>query len=42
MLMPPSGMGNSVIMADIDPDIVDEVRREWKFLEDRRPDTYGE
>ena len=42
MLMPPSGMGNSVIMADIDPDIVDEVRREWKFLEDRRPDVYGE
>jgi N-carbamoylputrescine amidase len=42
MLMPPSGMGNSVIMADIDPGLIDEVRREWAFFGDRRTEVYGE
>jgi N-carbamoylputrescine amidase len=42
MLLPPSGMSNSVIMADIDTDLIDEVRREWKFFRDRREDVYGQ
>lgn len=42
MLLPPSGMSNSVIMADVDTDLIDEVRREWKFFRDRREDVYGD
>lgn len=42
MLMPPSGMHDSVIVADIDPDLIHEVRREWRFLQDRRPEVYRE
>jgi len=41
MLLPPSGMANSVIMADIDTRHIDEVRREWKFFRDRREDVYS-
>ncbi len=42
MLMAPSGMGNSVVMADISTDLIEDVRREWKFLADRREDVYRE
>lgn len=42
MLMPPSGMNDSVIMAGIDPELVQEVRREWSFFEARREETYRE
>jgi N-carbamoylputrescine amidase len=42
MLMPPSGMSESVILAAIDPDQILEVRREWQFLKDRREEVYRE
>ena len=41
MLMPPSGMSNGVIMADIDSNLIEENRREWKFFDDRREEAYG-
>ena len=41
MLMPPSGMSNGVIMADIDRNLIEENRREWKFFGDRREEAYG-
>ncbi|MEA1994496.1 MAG: nitrilase-related carbon-nitrogen hydrolase [Euryarchaeota archaeon] len=30
------------LIADIDPTIITETRKEWPFLRDRRPKTYGE
>ena len=42
MLMAPAGMGNSVIMAEVNTDLIEDVRREWGFLADRREDVYGE
>lgn len=42
MLMPPSGMSNGVIMADIDRNLIEETRREWNFLGDRREEAYGD
>jgi len=41
MLMPPSGMSNGIVMADIDRNFIEETRREWKFLGDRREEAYG-
>lgn len=41
MLMPPSGMANGVVMADIDRNLIEETRREWNFLGDRREEAYG-
>ena len=40
MLMEPASMTNSVVMAEIDTDLIEDVRREWKFFEDRREDVY--
>ncbi|GAG34588.1 unnamed protein product, partial [marine sediment metagenome] len=30
-----------VLVADLDLDIVRQVRNEWQFYRDRRPDAYG-
>jgi beta-ureidopropionase len=32
---------DEVIVADLDLDIINEVRRVWQFFRDRRPDTYA-
>jgi N-carbamoylputrescine amidase len=41
-LMPPSGLHDGVILAEIDPMAVRAVRAEWNFLRDRRPEAYRE
>ena len=28
-------------MRDLDLDLIDEVRQQWAFYRDRRPDAYG-
>ena len=37
----PSGMTDGVFLADIDPARVEQVRNEWTYISDRRPDAYG-
>jgi beta-ureidopropionase len=32
---------DEVVVADLDLDMIDEVRQTWQFYRDRRPDTYG-
>ncbi len=32
---------DEVITADVDLDMIDEVRQTWQFYRDRRPDSYG-
>ena len=32
----------SVLVADLDLALIDEVRTTWQFYRDRRPETYGE
>ncbi|MCI0352341.1 MAG: acyltransferase [Acidobacteriales bacterium] len=32
---------DEVVVADLDLDMIDEVRRVWQFFRDRRPDSYG-
>jgi len=32
---------DEVIVADVDLDMIDEVRQTWQFYRDRRPDSYG-
>ena len=32
---------DEVITADVDLDMIDEVRKTWQFYRDRRPDSYG-
>lgn len=41
-LMPPSGMNDGVVLADVDPGVVRAVREQWSFLRDRRPELYRE
>ena len=41
MTMSPAGMADSVILADVDTDLIEDVRREWNFFADRREETYG-
>ncbi len=41
-LLPPSGMHDGVIMAEVDPAAVRAARSEWSFLRDRRPEAYAE
>lgn len=36
----PSGMTDGILLADIDLQHVENVRAEWNYLGDRRPDTY--
>ena len=32
---------DEVLVADLDLDMIQEVRRVWQFYRDRRPETYG-
>jgi N-carbamoylputrescine amidase len=32
---------DELVVADMDFDVIEEVRRVWQFYRDRRPDTYG-
>ena len=32
---------NAVVVADLNFDVIDEVRSVWQFYRDRRPDAYG-
>src|SRR4051794_1355082 len=34
--------GDDVVVADLDLDLIREVRNTWQFYRDRRPETYGE
>ena len=36
-----SGHDEELVVRDLDLDLVDEVRRQWAFYRDRRPDAYG-
>jgi N-carbamoylputrescine amidase len=38
----PTGMKQGIAILDIDLRIIDEVRKEWPFFKDRRPETYAE
>ncbi|MFT5151765.1 MAG: beta-ureidopropionase [Planctomycetota bacterium] len=33
---------DEVVVADMDLDMIEEVRRVWHFYRDRRPETYGD
>jgi N-carbamoylputrescine amidase len=33
--------GEEILIADVDPKLIDETRRNWPFLRDRRIDAYG-
>jgi N-carbamoylputrescine amidase len=30
------------VVAEMDLDMIDEVRKVWQFYRDRRPETYGD
>ena len=34
--------GDELLVADLDLDLIEEVRRTWQFFRDRRPETYGD
>ncbi|MFQ5492473.1 MAG: acyltransferase, partial [Phycisphaerae bacterium] len=34
--------GDAVVVADLDLDLIREVRNVWQFFRDRRPDMYDE
>ena len=33
---------DDIVIADMDLDLIREVRNTWQFFRDRRPETYGE
>jgi beta-ureidopropionase len=33
---------DEVVVAELDLDMIEEVRRTWQFYRDRRPDAYGD
>ena len=33
---------DDIIVADLDLDLIREVRNTWQFYRDRRPETYGQ
>ena len=40
--VPPTAYGGiEVVVADLDLDMISEVRKVWQFFRDRRPETYG-
>jgi len=39
---PPAGMKEGIALVDIDLKKIQEVRKEWPFLKDRRPEVYSE
>jgi N-carbamoylputrescine amidase len=34
--------GDELVTAEMDLDVIEEVRRVWQFYRDRRPETYGD
>ncbi len=42
MLAVGSETEDDLVIADIDLDMIEEVRRTWQFYRDRRPETYGD
>ncbi|MEQ8281030.1 MAG: nitrilase-related carbon-nitrogen hydrolase [Deltaproteobacteria bacterium] len=42
MLAVGSETEDDLVVADIDLDMIEEVRRTWQFYRDRRPETYGD
>jgi N-carbamoylputrescine amidase len=38
---PASGTADEVIVRDLDMSLLTEVRQNWAFYRDRRPDSYG-
>ena len=32
---------DELVVAEMNLDLIEEVRRTWQFFRDRRPDTYG-
>ena len=36
------GEGDELVMAELDLDMIQEVRNTWQFYRDRRPETYGD
>ncbi|MBC8070061.1 MAG: acyltransferase [Deltaproteobacteria bacterium] len=34
--------GDELVLAELDLDMIEEVRRTWQFYRDRRPDSYGD
>jgi beta-ureidopropionase len=37
-----SDNGDEVLIRDLDMDLLEEVRHQWQFYRDRRPDSYGQ
>jgi len=37
-----SGEHEEILISDLDMDLVQEMRDDWQFFRDRRPDTYDE
>ncbi|WP_442922624.1 nitrilase-related carbon-nitrogen hydrolase, partial [Microbacterium sp. Leaf351] len=37
-----SGESEEILIRDLDMDLVQEMRDDWQFFRDRRPDTYDE
>ena len=33
---------DELVVADLDLDLIEEVRNTWQFYRDRRPETYGD
>ena len=42
LLDKPTGMKDSIALVEIDLKTIDQTRKEWPFLKDRRPETYRE
>jgi len=42
MLAEASEDKDELIVADLDLDMIEEVRRTWQFYRDRRPESYGD
>jgi beta-ureidopropionase len=34
--------GDEVVVAELELDLIEEVRNTWQFYRDRRPETYGD
>jgi N-carbamoylputrescine amidase len=39
---PASDTDEELVVRDLDLDLIDEVRKQWAFYRDRRPDAYDE
>ena len=33
---------DELVVAEMDLDLIEEVRKTWQFFRDRRPETYGD